>query len=152
MQVYTPKQLQSAVEAGGVVNATITAQGASFYIHIQSQTGDGILTKARSREARGFTNPMQALTELRRLGIRVGGFDTTQWIPEQYETPTRPDRAQAMSELHTLAEHGRWLRERVAAAQAEAADRTTEWVGQGVIDTDSAAQRRRLEDGLGKTP
>lgn len=145
MQTYTPKQLQSALEAGGIQRVTITGQGARFYIQVTSRNGDGVLIKARSPDPRSFSNPLQAFTELRRLGIRNGGFDTTRWTPEQREPQKRPDRAQAMSELHEMAEHGRWARERIEQAQAEAADPTTEWADQSEVEADSDAQRERLQ-------
>lgn len=148
MQTYTPKQLQSAFDAGGIRRVTITGQGARFYIQITSRNGDGVLTKARSPDPRSFTNPMQAFTELRRLGIRKGEFDTTQWTPEQREAPKRPDRARAMSELHAMAEHGRWARERIAQAQAEAADTETKWVDNATVEADANAQIARIEGRL----
>jgi hypothetical protein len=145
MQTYTPKQLQSAAESGGIKSVTVTAQGANFYIQIVSRTGDGVLTKARSRDPRAFSNPLHAFSELRRVGIRSGAFDTTQWSPEQRETRTRPDRSRAMSKMHAMADHARWVDEMVSAAQAEAADPATEWVEQSVIDADTTAQRQRIE-------
>lgn len=151
MQSYTPKQLQSALDAGGVQRVTITGQGARFYIHITSLNGDGILTKARSPEPRSFNNPLQAFTTLRRLGIRNGEFDTTHWTPEQREAPKRPDRAQAMNELHMMAEHGRWVREQVANAMREAADPETEWVDNATVEADAKAQMARIEADLKNT-
>ena len=150
MQTYTPKQLQSALDAGGIRRVTITGQGACFYIQVTSRNGDGVLTKARSPEPRSFNNPLQAFTALRRIGIRNGDFDTTQWTPEQREASKRPDRAQAMNELHSMAEHGRWIREQIADALREAADPATEWVDNATVEADADAQIERLQERINK--
>jgi hypothetical protein len=151
LQTYTPKQLRSAVESGGIQAVTIAARGARFYIEIKSRTGHGVLTKSRSRDPRTFTNPGQALTVLRRLGVHSGGFDTTGWTPEQREARLRPDRAEAMKQMHEAAAHDQWFREQVREGLAEAADPAAEWVDHSVVEADIEAQRARIKAEMGKT-
>jgi hypothetical protein len=150
MQTYTPEQLRSAVEAGGIHGVTVAAQGARFYIAIQSRTGQGVLTKSRSQNPRTFASPGQAFTELRRLGIQSGTFDMTRWTPEQREASLRPDRAEAMKRAHEAAAHDRWFREQVREGKVEAADPAAEWFDHAEIEADGERQRARIEAEMNK--
>lgn len=117
MQNLTIEQLRTANHAGGIANVMVKAQGGGFFVHITTRNGQAILTKARSNEPRCFTNPFQAITLLREVGITQGSYDVSQYDPDQKEsTRTRPDRAEAMKRAHEAAAYDAWFRDQVQQA------------------------------------
>lgn len=117
MQTLTLEQLRATTNAGGVASVTVRAQGGGFFVQIATRSGEAILTKARSTEARCFSNLLQAITVLRDLGITNGSFDVSQYNPEQKAgTRVRPDRAEAMKRAHEAAAYDAWFREQVQAS------------------------------------
>lgn len=130
METLTLGQLRATTDAGGVAGVTLTAQGSSFYVQVETRSGgEAILAKARSSEPRGFGNPAQALALLHGLGLAVGSFDMKNWNPDDRSTArTRPDRAEALRQTHEAAGYDRWFRGEVEQGLTEADDPETKWV------------------------
>jgi hypothetical protein len=147
MQTLTFEQLKIANDAGGVAGVTLKAEGGVFFVQVDTRSGGvAVLAKARSREPRGFGNPVQAMTLLRKLGLIAGAFDLASWNPaDKSAARLRPDRAEALKRTHQVAEYDRWFREEVGKALAEADDPATEWVSHEVVKQDIQRQREALQ-------
>ena len=146
MQTLTLDQLRTATEAGGVSTVTLQAQGGEFYLRIKTKSNtEAVLSRARTPGPRAFSNPLQAITLLRKLGIVIGTFDLSKWTPEQKSvTRSRPDRAVAMKQASKAIEHDKWFRAQVAQGLEEANDPKTEWVSQEAAQSSWAVKRAEL--------
>jgi len=132
MQVLTLDQLRTATAAGGVSAVTLKAEGGEFYVCIKTKNNaEAVLSHSRKDQPRPFTNPLPAITLLRKLGLVIGTFDVSNWTPDQKPLARiRPDRAEAMKHVNEVLEHDRWFRSQVAQGIAEADDPNTQWVSQ----------------------
>lgn len=146
MPTLTLEQLRTATEAGGVSGVTLQARGGEFFLRITTKNNtDALLARARSTEPRAFSNPVLAITLLRKLGIVLGTFDLSQWNPDlKAITRARPDRAAAMKQAHEAVEHDKWFRAQIAQGLKEADDPATEWVPHEVVKQDMKIQRAAL--------
>ncbi len=146
MYTLTLEQLRTTNKAGGIVGVTLKALGGVFFVEIGTKNGEAaMLSKARSKEPRSFSNPIQALYLLRKLGLFVGDFDTVGWNPEQKRiTRTRPDRAEALKRTHQAAEHDKWFRAQVEEALEEADDPNTKWISHEDAKASWAKKRAEL--------
>ena len=116
MQHLTLSQFRSTQNAGGVLAVTLKAQGASFTMLIQTNTGLATLVKSRDKtDTRRFLDPRKALLLLRELGIHEAHIDSQSWQPDapESERQPRPDRAAAMKAAHEALSHNDWLREKL---------------------------------------
>jgi len=119
VQTVTLDQLRATVQAGGVKGITLTGQGASFFLQIDTRAGhQAVLAKARSTEPRRFGNPASAMMVMRELGIGVAQVEISRWDPSQQEIApqSRDSRAQAMREAHQAAAHMRELASELQAS------------------------------------
>ena len=151
MQTLTLEQLRTATDAGGVDGITVKAQGGSFFVHIATRNGQAVLAKARSTEVRAFSNPFQAMTLLRTIGIVNGTYDMSGFDPDRKPTRTRPDRSQAMRRVQEAVAHDTWFREQVRQAVAEADDPRAAWVSHDDVADDMRRQREMIKARMTET-
>lgn len=98
MKIISQEQLRAIHHAGGVTHVTLAAKGGLFFIRVATQSGETVtLSKARSRDPRGFIDPRKAMILLRDMGIAVGQFDSSAWDPKHRDlSKLRPERAKEM--------------------------------------------------------
>ena len=127
MQLLTLEQLRTTHEAGGVVSATLFAEGAEFELQIETRKGLAKLVKSRARtEVRRFADPRKALALLHEMGIDEARIDSRHWQPEQAlaQRRTRPDRSDALKAAHAALSYNEWLESKVQTARDELDDDT----------------------------
>jgi hypothetical protein len=117
MKTLDVSQATAAAEAGGVLNAVLRADGAQFFIELETRTaGTAVLVTSNNRRPRAFRNPIKALEVIRDLGVQNGRFSLEAWRPDEAEVDrqSRPDRAEAMKQTHSnAAAYEKWFREQV---------------------------------------
>lgn len=146
MQTLTLEQLRTTANTGGIVSVAVKAKGKTFLVQIFMLKGDALLAKARSTKPRYFTNPFQAITLLRKLGITNGTYDVSEYTPEEKaSTHTRPDRTEALKRTHQAAAYDQWFRAQVQDALAEADDPTTTWISHDAVKDEIAQQRQSIQ-------
>ena len=110
MKTISQEQLRAIHHAGGIIHVTLAATGGLFFVRVATQSGEIItLSKARSKDPRGFIDPRKAMILLRNMGITIGQFDASQWDPEHRDlSKLRPERANAMRKIQpeTLSKKG----------------------------------------------
>ena len=118
MQTFNLEQLRACTQSGGVLGITLTGQGASFIVNVQTQRGPATMVKSRGHEPRCFADPRKAMQVLRELGLTHFEIDTSAWRPEEHAQikVRRPDRSAALKATHEAAEHDRWFRAKVQGA------------------------------------
>ncbi|MFH1493832.1 MAG: hypothetical protein ABIG70_03450 [Pseudomonadota bacterium] len=123
MQTMNLEQLRASTEAGGVLGVTLKAEGAAFYVNIETRRGEAVMVKAKSKEPRKFADPRKAMLVLRELGIRELRIDGSQWRPEERELDRmhRPDRSAALKSAHEAKAYTDWAQEKVATSLADPA-------------------------------
>ena len=120
MHNLTLAQLKTAHESGGIVSASVVADGPAFQISLETQNGQAArLVLTRSQQARMFRDPGKALALLRDIGILVGRFDTSGWTPEAGGQKQRPDSSRKMREVHASANLVASLQSAVDEADAD---------------------------------
>lgn len=127
MQLLTLEQLRITCEAGGVLSATLLAEGADFELQIETRKGLAKLVKSRAKtEVRRFTDPRKALMLLHELGIDEARVDSRHWEPDRasVQRRTRPDRSDVLKAAHAALSYNDWLEGKVHAAQDELAEGT----------------------------
>jgi hypothetical protein len=121
MQLLTLEQLRVTHEAGGVLSATLLADGSDFELQIETRKGSAKLVKSRAKtEVRRFADPRKALMLLREMGINEAHIDSRHWQPEQSEAQrrTRPDRSSALKAAHAALSYNEWLEAKVDIVRA----------------------------------
>lgn len=117
MQTLDVSQAVAAVHAGGVLSAVLKAEGAAFYVELETRNaGMAALVTSNKRQPRAFRNPLKALEVIHELGLQSGRFVLEAWRPDEaaIERSGRPDRAAAMKQTHAnAAAYDQWLREQV---------------------------------------
>jgi hypothetical protein len=98
IKIISQEQLRAIHHAGGVIHVTLAAKGGLFFVAVATQSGETFtLSKARSKDPRGFIDPRKAMIVLRGMGITLGQFDWSHWNPEHRDlSKLRPERAKEM--------------------------------------------------------
>jgi hypothetical protein len=103
MQTLNLEQLRAATLSGGVLAITLRADGASFVVDVQTQSGQATMVTSR-QQPRRFVDPRKALQVLRALGWNACQIDVGQWRPqERAGQAVRPDRSDALKAAHQAA-------------------------------------------------
>jgi NodT family efflux transporter outer membrane factor (OMF) lipoprotein len=103
MQTLNLAQLRAATLSGGVLAITLRADGASFVVDVQTQSGQATMVTSR-QQPRRFVDPRKALEVLRALGWNACQIDVGQWRPEERAgQAVRPDRSDALKAAHQAA-------------------------------------------------
>lgn len=117
MKTLDVSQATAAAQAGGVLNAILRADGAQFFIELETRNaGTAVLVTSNNRRPRAFRNPIKALEVIRELGVQNGRFSLEAWRPDEAsrERASRPDRAEAMKQTHSnAAAYEKWFSEQV---------------------------------------
>jgi hypothetical protein len=150
MKTMNHEQLRAALEAGGVTGMTLKAQGAAFYLSVQTRKeGEAVLVAPAGRHgqhlARAFADPREAVLLLRKIGIRELHLDATHWEPKEDEDGTnQPGIADAASGSDPINEYDKWFCAQVQLALDEAGGPKAEWVTHDEVKEDAAKQRAAL--------
>jgi hypothetical protein len=108
----------AAARAGGILSVTLRAQGASFYIELETrQGGFATLVTSNGRKPRAFRKPDKAFVVLRDMGLDTGRFTLNGWRPDEadFERRARPDKSAFLKEAFA-AGHDAWFRQAVLAS------------------------------------
>jgi hypothetical protein len=120
MKTLDVSQATAAAQAGGVLSAILKAEGAAFYVELETRTaGTAVLVTSNNRRPRAFRNPVRALEVIRELGLQTGRFSLEAWRPDEvdFDRQSRPDRAEAMKATHaSAAAYDKWVRQQVQEA------------------------------------
>lgn len=118
MQTMTLEQLRATTEAGGVLGVTLLAQGAAFYVNIETRRGEALFVSAKEKKPRKFIDPRKAMMLLREIGVRTMRVNAEQWIPEEieFEKRQRPDSASRMKQAFEAKGYRDWLTGQVQEA------------------------------------
>ncbi|MFM0197797.1 hypothetical protein PQQ65_32360 [Paraburkholderia strydomiana] len=105
----------AAARAGGIQSVTLKAQGAAFYLELETrQAGVATLVTTNGRKPRAFRRPEKAFVVVRDLGLDAGRFSLHGWRPDEadFERRARPDKSAFLKEAFA-AGHDAWFRQAV---------------------------------------
>lgn len=134
--------LEQLIDAGAVRGATVVGVQGGWSILVRYG-----LAERRLAAKRGGVRTWRRLDAvagyLRGLGLAHFYVDAADH--EDVPGQKRPDRAEAMREIHDAAEHDRWFREQVEAAVKKADSGEAEWIEEDEWRRRRARKREELE-------
>ena len=106
MHNITLDQLRTMQSAGGVQAVTLSGDGGAFCLRAETRRGAEATLITQKGHPRRFRQVNKAVALLREMGIYDVRLELRHWNPEQaeLERPARPDRAEAMKQVHQDAE------------------------------------------------
>lgn len=106
MHNITLDQLRTMQSAGGVQAVTLSGDGGAFCLRAETRRGAEAMLITQKGHPRRFRQVNKAVALLREMGIYDVRLELRHWNPEQaeLERPARPDRAEAMKQVHQDAE------------------------------------------------
>jgi len=117
--------LEQLVEANAVRSTTVVGVQGGWSVLVRYGMAERRLAAQRGG-VRTWRRLDAVAGYLRGLGLAQ--FEVDAANHEDVPGQKRPDRAQAMRELHDAAEHDRWFREQVEAAVKKADSGKAEWI------------------------
>lgn len=136
--------LSQLAQAGVVSGTQIIAQEGSWFVRVKLGEQERSLITQRSRKLRLFRRMETLVTYLKSLGITRFDVDASAFEANAPVENSRPDRSQAMKQIHEAAAYEQWFREQVEQAMDDDSP--------GVSDADArrqfAAKRAALLKGV----
>ena len=101
------------LEKGAVTATHIYPKQGGWSVQIQTGMKVLSLTAQRSRQIRLFKRLETLVIYLQGIGICHFDVDTSHYDPSQIKTYSRPDRAEALKQVHESAAYDEWFRKQV---------------------------------------
>jgi hypothetical protein len=108
--------LVKLVESGAVNATHISAKQGGWAVQVQHGSQTHSLAAQRSQKIRLFKRLETLVIYLQGIGICHFDVDTSGYDPLQVKTYSRPDRSEALKQVHDAAAYDEWFRKQVQAS------------------------------------
>jgi hypothetical protein len=108
--------LAKLVENGSVSSVLIVARQGGWAIQVKHGVDERFLAAQRSGLIRLFKRLETLVAYLQGAGINHFDVDASKYDPLQMKTYSRPDRSDAMKQVHDAAAYATWFKEQVQAS------------------------------------
>jgi hypothetical protein len=128
-------------EADSIIETHVVGQGGGWSVLVRYGNQSRVLAAQRGNAARVFKKMDTLVSYLKDVGISKFDVDSADFDADAGVARSRPDRAQALREMHEAAAHDAWFRGQVQLALDEADGDDAQWVAHDVA-TQSWAEKR----------